>query len=85
MGLPCILVSAPAGGLPDARADSVLFAPRGQADAFSLHAGALLMLEALVLGYAGQRRDVAMAALDRLNGVRRRLGGPAAGLPVARG
>ncbi|WP_299844434.1 MurR/RpiR family transcriptional regulator [uncultured Jannaschia sp.] len=85
MDLPRILVTAPGGGLPDGRADAVLFVPRGQADAFSLHAGTLLMLEALVLGYAGLRRDVAMAALDRLNGVRRRLGGPAAGLPVARG
>ena len=84
MDLPRILVTAPGGTQPDAGADVVLFVPRGQADAFSLHAGTLLALEALVLGYANLRRDAATVARERLNAARAKLGGPGARLPVAR-
>jgi len=84
MDLPSILVTAPGGTQPDAGADVVLFVPRGQAGAFSLQAGTLLALEALVLGYANLRRDAATVARERLNAARAKLGGPGARLPVAR-
>jgi len=75
LGLPRVLITAPGGVPPDTRAEHTLFVPRGQSDAFALHAGTLLVLEALVLGVAGRHQTRANDALARLNSARRRLTG----------
>ena len=68
--LPTILITAPATLLPDHRADLVLYIARGKSEGFSLHAGTLALLEALLVGYAARHRDGVLKSLDDLNRMR---------------
>jgi DNA-binding MurR/RpiR family transcriptional regulator len=78
--LPRILVTSPSSTIPDYRADVTVHVARGQSDGFSLHAATLALLEALIVGYAGQNRNRVHRQLERLNAARQRLAGEALGL-----
>ncbi|HUZ65854.1 MAG TPA: hypothetical protein VMU82_19290, partial [Acetobacteraceae bacterium] len=73
LGLPIVLISDGSGfaGL----ADVVVAIPRGRAQRVALHGATLVGLEALVLGLAAAGRAQAMAALERLNRLRRAVSG----------
>jgi DNA-binding MurR/RpiR family transcriptional regulator len=75
-------VSAPIAMITDsatselaAMADIVVPIPRGQAERVALHGATLVALEALVLGLAATDQPRALAALERLNALRRDVSG----------
>ena len=68
--LPIVLVSETADGPLTKSADVVLTIPRGTRQRVALHGGTLVGLEALVLALAAANREQALAALERLNGLR---------------
>jgi DNA-binding MurR/RpiR family transcriptional regulator len=48
----------------------VLPVPRGKANHLAMHGGTMVLIEAIIIGLAGQDRDRALAALDRLSSLR---------------
>jgi DNA-binding MurR/RpiR family transcriptional regulator len=77
LALPSILITSPSPVIPDHRADVTLRVARGQSDGFSLHAATLTLIEALIIGYAGQNRASVRRNLEALNNTRRGLAGEA--------
>jgi DNA-binding MurR/RpiR family transcriptional regulator len=73
--LPIVLVTDDENSGLARMADVVVPAPRGQAERVALHGATLAVLEALVLGLAASNRPRALAALERLNGLREAVSG----------
>ncbi len=48
----------------------VLPVPRGKANHLAMHGGTMVLIEAIIIGLAGQDRDRALDALDRLSSLR---------------
>jgi DNA-binding MurR/RpiR family transcriptional regulator len=72
-----VLITSPSPIIPDRRADITLYVDRGQSDGFSLHAATLVLIEALIVAYAGENRDAVHRNLERLNRSRQQLAGDA--------
>jgi DNA-binding MurR/RpiR family transcriptional regulator len=68
--LPIVLVSEAAEGALPKLADVVLVIPRGKRQRVALHSGTLVGLESMVLALAAANGEQAVAALERLNGLR---------------
>jgi len=81
LNLPVILITSPGPLRPDHRADVTLSVARGQGDGFSLHAGTMALIEALLVGYAAQNPDEVRQNLDTLNALRQSLSGDRMNLP----
>jgi len=80
LNLPSILITAPTPIIPDRRASVTLPVARGQSDGFSHHAATLALIEALIIGYAGQNRDSVRRSLEALNTARQGLAGDTSNL-----
>jgi DNA-binding MurR/RpiR family transcriptional regulator len=77
LALPSILITSPSPVIPDHRADVTLRVARGQSDGFSLHAATLVVIEALIIGYADGNRQSVRRNLEALNNTRQGLAGQA--------
>jgi DNA-binding MurR/RpiR family transcriptional regulator len=73
--LPIVLVTDDENSSLARMADVVVPAPRGRAERVALHGATVAVLEALVLGLAASDRPRALAALERLNGLREAVSG----------
>ncbi|HVO04299.1 MAG TPA: MurR/RpiR family transcriptional regulator [Candidatus Cybelea sp.] len=70
LALPVILISDSLGPFVGDRARIVLPVPRGRAGNLSLHGATMVVVEALIMALAAQRRDAALGALERLAAIR---------------
>ncbi|HTJ59149.1 MAG TPA: MurR/RpiR family transcriptional regulator [Devosiaceae bacterium] len=69
-GVPVILISDNLGPLVADRVAEILPVPRGKADHLAMHGGTMVLIEALIIGLAARRRDVALDSLERLSMLR---------------
>lgn len=67
---PVILVSDDLGAVLGERVAETLPVPRGKADHLAMHAGTMVLIEAMVIGLASKSRDTAFDSLNRLSGLR---------------
>lgn len=70
IGLPVVLISDSLGPFVGDSVAEVLAVPRGKADHLSMHAGTMVLVEALTLALAADRPSPSLATLDRLSGLR---------------
>jgi DNA-binding MurR/RpiR family transcriptional regulator len=75
LGLSVVLVTDNLESELGRFADVVLATPRGRAERVALHGATLMVLESLVLGLAAASSKQAMEALERLNALRKAVGG----------
>ena len=75
LALPLVLVTDSLENKLARFADVVLPTPRGRADRVALHGATLVTLEALILSLTALQGPTAVAALDRLNGLRKAVTG----------
>ena len=68
--VPVVLVSDSLGPYVADDVAVVLPVPRGKANHLAMHGGTMVLIEAIIIGLAGQDRDRALAALDRLSSLR---------------
>jgi DNA-binding MurR/RpiR family transcriptional regulator len=69
-GMPVLLVSDSLGPFLQDRVAEVLPVPRGRADHLAMHAGTMLLIEALVVALAARDRDRALAGLEMVGALR---------------
>ncbi|KAA1182561.1 MurR/RpiR family transcriptional regulator [Rhizobium tropici] len=69
-GVPVILISDDLGPLTADKVAEVLPVPRGNAGHLAMHAGTMVLIEALVIALAAKGRDVAIDSLDQLTQLR---------------
>jgi DNA-binding MurR/RpiR family transcriptional regulator len=69
-GVPVMLVSDSLGPFVRGRVAEVLPVPRGRADHLAMHAGTMVVLEAMIVALAARDRDAALASLDRFGALR---------------
>lgn len=70
LGAAVVLVSDSLGDWIGDRVAELLPVPRGKAGHIAMHAGTMLLLEALIVGLAAGRRGAALDSLDRLSRLR---------------
>ena len=70
LGLAVVLVSDSLGPFVGDGVTEVLAVPRGKADHLSMHAGTMVLIEALTLALAAERPDASLAILDRFSDLR---------------
>jgi len=70
VGAPVLLISDSLGPHVRSRVAMVLPVPRGKAGHLSLHAGTMVLLEALIIALAARNRGGAVASLERLGTLR---------------
>ena len=70
VGAPVVLVSDSLGAHVRGRVAMVLPVPRGKAGHLSLHAGTMVLVEALITALAARNRAGALASLERLGTLR---------------
>ncbi len=68
--VPVILVSDSLGPLVAGKVSEVLPVPRGTADHLAMHGGTMVLIEAMIIGLAGQKSAPAFDTLDRLSTLR---------------
>jgi DNA-binding MurR/RpiR family transcriptional regulator len=68
--VPIVLVSDSLGPYVADDVAVVLPVPRGKANHLAMHGGTMVLIEAIIIGLAGQDRDRALDALDRLSSLR---------------
>ncbi|MGF6233268.1 DNA-binding MurR/RpiR family transcriptional regulator [Inquilinus ginsengisoli] len=68
--VPVLLVSDSLGPFVRDRVAEILPVPRGRADHLSMHAGTMLLIEALVVALAARDRERALAGLETLGALR---------------
>ncbi|MFE0758842.1 MurR/RpiR family transcriptional regulator [Inquilinus sp. NPDC058860] len=68
--VPVLLVSDSLGPLMRDRVAEILPVPRGRADHLAMHAGTMLLIEALVVALAARDRERALAGLETLGALR---------------
>lgn len=80
--IPTVLITDSLKAKLQGRVTLTLPVPRGRADLLSMHTATLALLEALLVGIAGQASRQIVASLDRLNTLREALAGKALTLPT---
>ncbi|MGL4967379.1 MAG: MurR/RpiR family transcriptional regulator [Inquilinus sp.] len=68
--VPVLLVSDSLGPFVHGRVAEILPVPRGRADHLAMHAGTMLLIEALVVALAARDRERALAGLETLGALR---------------
>ncbi|HEY0124434.1 MAG TPA: MurR/RpiR family transcriptional regulator [Rhizobium sp.] len=68
--VPVILISDDLGPLVADKVAEILPIPRGKANHLAMHAGTMVLLEAMIVGLAGHRRDAAFDSLEQLSALR---------------
>ncbi|MDR6292968.1 DNA-binding MurR/RpiR family transcriptional regulator [Inquilinus ginsengisoli] len=68
--VPVLLVSDSLGPFVHGRVAEVLPVPRGRAGHLSMHAGTLVLIEAMIIALAARDRDAALASLEMLGAQR---------------
>jgi DNA-binding MurR/RpiR family transcriptional regulator len=68
--VPVILISDDLGPLISDKVAEILPIPRGKADHLAMHAGTMVLIEAMIVGLAGHRREAAFDSLDHLSTLR---------------
>lgn len=68
--VPVILISDDLGPLISDKVAEILPIPRGKADHLAMHAGTMVLIEAMIVGLAGHRRETAFDSLDHLSTLR---------------
>ena len=69
-GIPMLLISDSLGPFVRGRVAEVLPVPRGRADHLAMHAGTMVVLEAMIVALAARDRDAALASLERFGALR---------------
>ncbi len=70
LGVPVILISDDLGLLVADKVAEILPVPRGNAGHLAMHAGTLLLIEALIVALAAKGQDAALDSLDQLSQLR---------------
>jgi DNA-binding MurR/RpiR family transcriptional regulator len=70
LGSPVVLISDNLGPFVAGRVAEVLAVPRGRADHLAMHAGTMVLIEAMIIGLAARDRERALASLEALSGFR---------------
>lgn len=69
-GVPTVLISDSLGPFVADKVAEVLAVPRGKAGHLAMHAGTMVLIEAMIVGLAAHHRDAALDRLDRLSSLR---------------
>ncbi|OWT68835.1 MULTISPECIES: MurR/RpiR family transcriptional regulator [unclassified Achromobacter] len=80
--IPAVLITDSLKAKLQGRVALTLTVPRGKANLLGMHTATLALLEALLVGLAGQTSRQTVASLDRLNTLREALAGKALSLPT---
>jgi DNA-binding MurR/RpiR family transcriptional regulator len=67
LGNPVVLLSDNLGPFVAGRVAEILPVPRGRADHLSMHAGTMVLIEALIIALAARDRERALASLESLS------------------
>jgi DNA-binding MurR/RpiR family transcriptional regulator len=70
LGNPVVLISDNLGPYVADRVAEILPVPRGLADHLAMHAGTMVLIEAMIIGLAACDRDAALASLEAFSGFR---------------
>jgi DNA-binding MurR/RpiR family transcriptional regulator len=68
--IPVLLISDSLGPFVHGRITEVLAVPRGRADHLSMHAGTMVLIEAMIVALAARDRTAALSSLEKFGAVR---------------
>jgi DNA-binding MurR/RpiR family transcriptional regulator len=68
--VPVVLISDSLGPLVSDKVTETLPVPRGKADHLAMHAGTMVLIEAMIIGLAARGSETAFDSLDRLSSLR---------------